>query len=123
MQGYCPLKLAGPEFCNLCGTAHYGSHDRCMATKDPVQLQGMLHALKSSVEPLELKGLATNKTLGSIEKNRRRAMRKQRDEDRGLNHSNGVGPASHQAHSATTNGKTNGDPQNPMNKDIVSYTL
>nr|POF01114.1 hypothetical protein CFP56_21062 [Quercus suber] len=41
MVSLCPLKLAGPEFCNLCGIAHFGQ----------ARVRLMLEALKSSTEP------------------------------------------------------------------------
>ena len=53
--GYCPLKLAGVEFCGLCNLAHYGSGSsrNCPHLDSVTQCQAMLEALKSSPEPQE----------------------------------------------------------------------
>ena len=65
-QGYCPLKLAGPEYCNLCGLAHYGHARTCPHVNSVTMLRQMLEDLKSSTEPQELKDLAKKKVLGII---------------------------------------------------------
>jgi hypothetical protein len=49
-QGSCSLKVAGKEFCPLCGLAHFG-HDRaCPYIKSETQLNAIINALKQSVE-------------------------------------------------------------------------
>jgi hypothetical protein len=50
--GYCPLKLAGVEFCNLCGCAHYGQKGvrNCPALNDEEFIREMLSLLKRSPE-------------------------------------------------------------------------
>lgn len=68
--GSCPLKIAGVEFCNLCGMAHYGHARVCPhiqsetqvstfhETRDSLltsrQVRAMLEALKYSNEPEHL---------------------------------------------------------------------
>ena len=49
--GYCPLKLAGPEYCNLCGQAHFGVKGACLASKDEAFLTHLISSLKNSPEP------------------------------------------------------------------------
>ncbi|KAI9658166.1 MAG: hypothetical protein M1831_004013 [Alyxoria varia] len=53
-EGYCPLKLAGPEHCNLCGLAHYGVARTCPHVRSETQVREMLAALKQSHEPRHL---------------------------------------------------------------------
>ena len=57
--GFCPLKLAGVEYCGLCGIAHYGYGSRnCPHLQSVTQCRDMLKALKSSTEPQTEKDLA-----------------------------------------------------------------
>lgn len=56
--GYCPLKLAGPESCNLCGLAHFGVGRSCPHIRSETQLRDMLAALRQSPEPKHLIDLA-----------------------------------------------------------------
>ena len=65
-EGYCPLKLAGVEHCNMCGLAHYGHARTCPHINSVTQLRAMNEALKYSPEPQELKELAKKKILGII---------------------------------------------------------
>lgn len=51
--GYCPLKIAGVEFCPLCGLAHYGKARACPHLQSETQVCAMMDALKQSVEPHE----------------------------------------------------------------------
>lgn len=53
MTGYCALKRAGPEHCNLCGLAHYGTARTCPHLSSETQVRLMLDALKTSTEPRE----------------------------------------------------------------------
>lgn len=53
-QGYCPLKIAGPEYCNLCGLAHYGVARSCPHIRSETQVREMLEALRNSPESKEL---------------------------------------------------------------------
>ena len=78
VQGGCPLKVAGYETCNLCGIPHYGSQTSCVNTQDSVTLQKMLHALKYSYEPPELKELAKVAIIAALEKLRLQTQDKQR---------------------------------------------
>ena len=53
-RGSCPLKIAGVEYCPLCGLAHYGSQRTCPHINSETQVREMLAALKSSSESKEL---------------------------------------------------------------------
>ena len=53
-RGSCPLKIAGTEFCPLCGLAHYGHTRTCPHLSSETQVREMLAALKSSPETKEL---------------------------------------------------------------------
>lgn len=78
--GYCPIKLAGPEKCNLCGIAHFGHARVCPHIASITQLRAMLEALKHSTEPDEEKTIAKNKItgiLGDLNQRRRRAKEAQ----------------------------------------------
>ncbi|KAI4211479.1 MAG: hypothetical protein LQ351_005781 [Letrouitia transgressa] len=68
LQGSCPLKLAGVEYCGLCGQAHYGGGQRkaCPHLHSLEQCQAMLEALKQSPEPRELKDIAKKYLVGII---------------------------------------------------------
>ena len=57
--GHCPIKLAGPEFCNLCGLAHFGISRTCPHIQSETQVRAMLQALKQSTEPRALVQEAT----------------------------------------------------------------
>lgn len=67
-QGSCPLKLAGVEYCGLCGQGHYGGGPRkaCPHLHSLEQCQAMLEALKQSPEPRELKDMAKKYLVGII---------------------------------------------------------
>ena len=65
-EGYCPLKLAGPEHCPLCGLAHYGFARTCPHINSVTQLRMMNETLKHSTEDPALKELAKKKILGII---------------------------------------------------------
>ena len=53
-RGSCPLKIAGVEFCPLCGLAHFGTARTCPHINSETQVREMLAALKSSPERKEL---------------------------------------------------------------------
>ena len=38
--GLCPIKLAGPEHCNLCGIAHFGASRICPHIQSETQVSG-----------------------------------------------------------------------------------
>ena len=57
-QGYCPLKIAGPETCNLCGIAHYGVARTCPHIRSETQVRSMLNVLKKSPEQPHVKAEA-----------------------------------------------------------------
>lgn len=52
--GHCPIKLAGPETCNLCGLAHFGIARTCPHIQSETQVRAMLVALKQSSEDSKL---------------------------------------------------------------------
>ncbi|TID16567.1 putative glucose transporter rco-3 [Venturia nashicola] len=49
--GSCPMKLAGPEHCNICGMAHFGHGRVCPHFKSETQVRQMLDTLQQSLEP------------------------------------------------------------------------
>ncbi|KAI5295902.1 hypothetical protein KEM55_005995, partial [Ascosphaera atra] len=49
-QGYCPLKLAGVEYCALCGSAHFGQGRTCPHFRSEEHVVSLLSTLKTSVE-------------------------------------------------------------------------
>lgn len=56
--GSCPLKIAGHEYCNLCGIAHYGYARLCPHINSETQVREMLAAIKKSPEAGHLKSAA-----------------------------------------------------------------
>ncbi|KAK5108669.1 hypothetical protein LTR62_008074 [Meristemomyces frigidus] len=54
VSGRCPVKLAGLEYCNLCGMAHYGQARICPHIQSETQVRTMLEALRYSTEPEHL---------------------------------------------------------------------
>lgn len=77
--GYCPLKLAGPEHCNLCGLAHFGVSRTCPHIRSETQVREMLVALKSSPESRVLVHEATrylNGVKGTLAQDKRRRAEK-----------------------------------------------
>ena len=56
--GYCPLKIAGVEYCNLCGRAHFGTLRTCAQFNSETQVRIMLNDLKNSPESTGIKNLA-----------------------------------------------------------------
>ena len=81
--GYCPLKLAGAEFCNLCGLPHYGHQRACPHLNSVTQLRAMIEAIKQSPEPMEIKNEAKKKLVGIIgDLNQRRRQKEQKQLER-----------------------------------------
>ena len=64
--GYCPLKIAGVEYCNLCGLPHYGIARNCPHLNSVTQLRSMVESIKRSTEPSELKDMAKKRVVGII---------------------------------------------------------
>lgn len=62
--GYCPLKLAGEEYCNLCGLAHYGRSRTCPHLRSETQVRDMLATLKQSTESRYLVDMAVEYLTG-----------------------------------------------------------
>lgn len=78
--GFCPLKLAGEEHCNLCGLAHYGVARSCPHIRSETQVRDMLETLRNSTEPRHLIDLATRYlqgVKGSIVQDKKRKEEKQ----------------------------------------------
>lgn len=67
-MGYCPLKQAGVEICQLCGIAHYGSGPTriCPHMNSVTRCREMLETLKSSPEPRADVELAKKYIVGVI---------------------------------------------------------
>ncbi|RMZ91382.1 hypothetical protein DV736_g1394, partial [Chaetothyriales sp. CBS 134916] len=57
--GWCRLKLAGVEYCGLCGIAHLGHSRTCPNLNNEDQVFALLQSLKESTEPRELVEAAT----------------------------------------------------------------
>ncbi|KAL9131362.1 MAG: hypothetical protein Q9217_000689 [Psora testacea] len=75
--GFCPLKIAGIEFCNLCGLPHYGFARTCPHLNSVTQLRAMVEAIKRSPESSEIKELARKRVVGIIGDLNFRKRRKQ----------------------------------------------
>ncbi|CAG7934693.1 unnamed protein product [Penicillium olsonii] len=58
IAGSCPLRLAGPELCPLCGLAHYGYRRSCPHLQSTAHVQQMLQALDLSTEDPRLVAIA-----------------------------------------------------------------
>ncbi|KAL2051915.1 hypothetical protein ABVK25_007830 [Lepraria finkii] len=81
--GYCPLKLAGAEFCNLCGLPHYGHQRSCPHLNSVTQLRAMIEAIKHSPEPMEIKNEAKKRLVGIIgDLTQRRRQKEQKQLER-----------------------------------------
>ncbi|CAG7997256.1 unnamed protein product [Penicillium nalgiovense] len=50
VPGRCPLRLAGVEFCGLCGLAHWGGRRACPHLQSRLQVALILEALEKSAE-------------------------------------------------------------------------
>ncbi|KAL8862594.1 MAG: hypothetical protein Q9178_001092 [Gyalolechia marmorata] len=68
LQGSCPLKFAGVEYCGLCRQAHYGFGKRkaCPHLHDLGQCYLMLEAIKQSEDSRELKDQVKKYLVGII---------------------------------------------------------
>ncbi|KAL8694025.1 MAG: hypothetical protein Q9218_001263 [Villophora microphyllina] len=68
VQGSCPLKMAGVEYCGLCGQAHFGAGKRkaCSHLRDLEQCQLMLDALRQSPADLAQKKMVKKYLVGII---------------------------------------------------------
>lgn len=108
-QGSCPLKVAGVEFCNLCGLAHYGIARTCPHIGSETQVVAMLEALKRSNEPAHLREAAmkylkgVKGSLGQYKRivKERAAQRLQKDRHNGSLGQNGTPPTWHNTDSAS----------------------
>ena len=86
--GYCPLKIAGVEHCNLCGLAHYGVQRTCPHFGSVTQLRAMVEAIKQSPESAELKEMAKRRIVGIIGDLNQRKRKKQEAK---MSRANGTG--------------------------------
>lgn len=94
-EGYCPLKIAGPEFCNLCGLAHFGIARTCPHIRSETQVRAMLDALKQSNEPRHLVHEATRYlqgVKGTLAQDKRRRAEKVETAEAMARGINGGGP-------------------------------
>lgn len=84
--GSCPLKLAGVEFCGLCGLAHYGSGlpKSCPHLNSVTQCRIMLETLKSSPEPKEHIETAKKYIVGVIARLKLKKKQKRSEASRSL---------------------------------------
>ncbi|KAF2757643.1 hypothetical protein EJ05DRAFT_439944 [Pseudovirgaria hyperparasitica] len=82
-KGACPLKVAGVEYCGLCGLAHYGIQRVCPHFHSETQVREMLQALKSSGEPSNIVEAAT-KYLRGLKGNLVQEKKKRREKAMGL---------------------------------------
>lgn len=81
------MKIAGVEFCNICGMAHFGHGRVCPHFKSETQVRQMLDTLQQSVEPKYivdaakkyLKGLK-----GHLVQDKRKAAEKKADYVNGM---------------------------------------
>ena len=76
--GLCPLKIAGVEYCGLCGLAHYGYQRTCPTFKSVSSCRTMLEALKQSPEPSTEIELAKKFLVGVIGDLQRRERQKEK---------------------------------------------
>ncbi|KAI9813596.1 MAG: hypothetical protein M1827_003665 [Pycnora praestabilis] len=67
-RGSCPLKVAGVEYCGLCGLAHYGSgyNRTCPHINSETQVRLMLETLKQSTESMEYREMARKYLRGVV---------------------------------------------------------
>ena len=80
--GYCPLKLAGVEYCGLCGLAHYGHGRTCPHLTSVTQCRQMLASLRQSQEPPHLVKTAKRYVVGVIADLERRKKEAKAKEER-----------------------------------------
>ncbi|KAI4102730.1 MAG: hypothetical protein L6R37_004202 [Teloschistes peruensis] len=68
VKGSCPLKMAGVEYCGLCGQAHYGSGPQkaCSHLHVLEEVRKMLDAVKASPKETEGRELARKYLVGII---------------------------------------------------------
>ncbi|KAL9585582.1 MAG: hypothetical protein Q9212_001442 [Teloschistes hypoglaucus] len=68
VQGSCPLKMAGVEYCELCGQAHYGGGTRitCPNLHDLDEVHSMLETVKASPKEAEGRSEAKKYLVGKI---------------------------------------------------------
>ena len=104
--GYCPLKMAGVEYCNLCGLPHYGIARTCPHLNSVTQLRTMVETIKQSPESGELKELAKKRVvgiIGDLNHRKRRKMEALQKRDVPMQF-----PPSHPNHQPVNNGQVNG---------------
>lgn len=75
--GFCPLKLAGIEFCPICALAHFGHQRTCPHLNSVTQCRLMLDAIKQSPEAAADKHAAKKYVVGIIGDLQQRKKRKE----------------------------------------------
>lgn len=81
-MGWCRLKVAGVEYCGLCGIAHLGHGRTCPHLNDEAQVGILLQTLKESTESRELIEQATKHlrmVRGDLVQRKRARERKEQD--------------------------------------------
>lgn len=85
--GYCPLKLAGNEHCNLCGLAHFGIPGICPNLSNELACRTMMRQLKDSPETPAVKKASAQHLRGIIsglvQKDREKILQQGRPQGRG----------------------------------------
>lgn len=81
-MGQCPLKLAGVEYCGLCGLAHYGHPQTCPHLKSVSRCRMLLEALKQSPETIAEIEHAKKFLIGNIGDLQRKKREKQEEAKR-----------------------------------------
>ena len=85
--GFCPLKLAGNEHCNLCGLAHFGLPGICPHLGNELACRTMLRQLKDSPETPALKKAAAQHLRdiisGLVQKDREKQLQRGRPKGSG----------------------------------------
>lgn len=82
-QGACPLKIAGVEYCGLCGLAHYGIQRVCPHLNSETQVREMINAVRNSAEPPHVVEAAM-KYLRGLKGNLVQAKKKKKEKAMGI---------------------------------------
>ncbi|OAP65526.1 hypothetical protein AYL99_01498 [Fonsecaea erecta] len=81
-MGWCRFKLAGVEYCGLCGIAHLGYSRTCPHLNNETQVMTLLQTLKESIESRDIVDEATRylRTVrGDLAKSKRARERKEQE--------------------------------------------
>lgn len=118
--GSCTLKLAGVEFCGLCGLAHYGSGlpKSCAHLNSITQCRLMLETLKSSPESKEHIEAAKKYLVGVIARLKQRKKQKKSDASRPLSALQPSEPSIRNQHNGTAENMSKGSYAGPYSNDV-----